>query len=288
MGKTCFRREKRWLQCCDHLLWLVRVREGDRSKQRLQLEEGDGPKQMHITRWHSSKGKGERGHLRALEVERINVLITSFQLSILNYTIKTHPRSVELYGSSTDEGTIPKHTWQQQFRGRIFFSHKQLTNRAAADELFQITVVYLKFWAEVKGWCAGLHRWSFSFRRWKQGKLQASNGRLAVRWRGACIWTADSRADWMSLLVKCIKTQDMSKLSDSLFSLFLSLCGTGPHPHGCLVSQLGLMAVTVECLIQLLQDEIPVHLAGDGSKNLPASWLIISWWNLKSSVISET
>lgn len=214
VGKTCLRREKRWLQCCDHLLWLVGVREGDRSKQRLRLEEEDRPKQMHITRWHSSKGKGDRGHLRALEVERINVLINSFQLRILNYTIKIHTRSVELYGSSTDEGTIPKHTWCNRFAGGFFF-HKQPTNRVAAAELFQITVVYLKFWAEVMEWCADLHRWSFW--KWKQGKLQASNGRLAVRWRGACIWTADSRAYLMSLLVKCIKTQDMSKLSDSLF-----------------------------------------------------------------------
>lgn len=100
----------------------------------------------------------------------------------------------------------------QQIRGRIFFFHRQLTNRVAAAELFQITVVYLKFWAEVKEWCAGLHRWSFSFWRWKQGKLQASNSRLAVGWRGACIWTADSRAYSMSLLVKCIKTQAQSFL----------------------------------------------------------------------------
>lgn len=29
---------------------------------------------MHMTRWHSSRGKSDRGHVRALEVERMKVL----------------------------------------------------------------------------------------------------------------------------------------------------------------------------------------------------------------------
>lgn len=64
--------------------------------------------------------------------------------------------------------------------------------------------------------------------------------------------------------VNCIKTQHVKSfliLSPPSPCLLCTVQGNGPHPHGCFVSLQDLMAVTPECFIQLLRDEIPLFLA---------------------------
>lgn len=79
---------------------------------------------------------------------------------------------------------------------------------------------------------------------------------------------------------KSIKTHHMSKL----FHILYILPGNGPHPRGCLVSQHGLMAVTVECCNQLLQDGISVFLQELEGKTHPTILIIGSWCENTSQV----
>lgn len=173
-------------------------------------------------------------------------------------------------GWRSDSLTCVRYIDATDLRGDFLF-HKQVTNRAAADQLFQITVAYLKDWAEIKGSCGGLHRWSVGFRRENKGSCKRLSFRLPQMCSGHPGVRGEVPASKQLIpeLAGCRCHQGHQNASHVKaswdFILFIyffarfpsAACrGNGPQPHGCFVSQHGLMAVTLECFSQLLQDKI--------------------------------
>lgn len=171
----------------------------------------------------------------------------------------------------------------QTIWGRIFFFHRRVTNRAAADKLFRIIVAHLKE-AELARASAQMEP------RLLRGETSCKRSPRArpppppnVQWT-RCMLRGEVPASKQLIpdlthvttdviaTVNCIKTQHVKAFWYPFPPCLLcTVQGNGPHPHGCFVSPQGLMAVTPECFTQLLRDEIPLFLAEEGSKNSPIS-----------------